>query len=192
MPWSRRLASPVLVLGLCALVCDVGLGCRLFNVVVVLCLVMGLFFKTQSHFRNASNSSGTPLIALLQTYHLNFTASTLRNRPRPESMATQDEKIKWVEGSPFMVDGFRFANPRCKHYLLTHFHSGLVGPYFMEVFCTAVGYLAVGSPVKARSSSGIICTAIEVQVSRFGASSKPIDVLGPADKPFGDRECVCC
>lgn len=39
-------------------------------------------------------------------------------------MATQDEKIKWVEGSPFMVDGFRFTNPRCKHYLLTHFHSG--------------------------------------------------------------------
>lgn len=40
-------------------------------------------------------------------------------------MATQDEKIKWVEGSPFMVDGFRFTNARCKHYLLTHFHSGL-------------------------------------------------------------------
>ncbi|CAN0498026.1 unnamed protein product [Scytosiphon promiscuus] len=39
-------------------------------------------------------------------------------------MATQDEKIKWVEGSPFIVDGFRFTNPRCKHYLLTHFHSG--------------------------------------------------------------------
>ncbi|CAM9902521.1 unnamed protein product [Ectocarpus sp. 13 AM-2016] len=38
-------------------------------------------------------------------------------------MATQDEKIKWVEGSPFMVDGFRFTNPRCRHYLLTHFHS---------------------------------------------------------------------
>ena len=39
-------------------------------------------------------------------------------------MATQDEKIKWVEGSPFMVDGFRFQTPQCKHYLLTHFHSG--------------------------------------------------------------------
>ncbi|CAM9735707.1 unnamed protein product [Ectocarpus sp. 12 AP-2014] len=38
-------------------------------------------------------------------------------------MATQDEKVKWVEGSPFMVDGFRFTNPRCRHYLLTHFHS---------------------------------------------------------------------
>eukprot|EP00903_Cladosiphon_okamuranus_P007136 g6931.t1 len=38
-------------------------------------------------------------------------------------MATQDEKIKWVEGSPFMVDGFRFQKPECKHYLLTHFHS---------------------------------------------------------------------
>ncbi|CAM9394798.1 unnamed protein product, partial [Scytosiphon promiscuus] len=38
-------------------------------------------------------------------------------------MATQDEKIKWVEGTPFMVDGFRFTNPKCKHYLLTHFHS---------------------------------------------------------------------
>lgn len=26
-------------------------------------------------------------------------------------------------GTSFMVDGFQFANPRCVHYFLTHFHS---------------------------------------------------------------------
>lgn len=52
-----------------------------------------------------------------------FAPTAAAQQPDPE-MATQDEKIKWVEGSPFMVDGFRFTNPRCRHYLLTHFHSG--------------------------------------------------------------------
>lgn len=46
------------------------------------------------------------------------------------TMAMQQERIKWVEGTPFMVDGFRFLNPRCRHYLLTHFHSGKRDPYF--------------------------------------------------------------
>lgn len=51
-------------------------------------------------------------------------------------MATQDEKIKWVEGTPFMVDGFRFTNPKCKHYLLTHFHSGKSCEFEKCDFCT--------------------------------------------------------
>ena len=73
---------------------------------------------------------GTPLLTILLSEPL--TETRKRESPLPDTttetpseMATQDEKIKWVEGSPFMVDGFRFANPRCKHYLLTHFHSGL-------------------------------------------------------------------
>ena len=38
-------------------------------------------------------------------------------------MAEQVENIKWVPGTRFMVDGFRFQSPRCQVYLLTHFHS---------------------------------------------------------------------
>lgn len=62
-------------------------------------------------------------------------------QPGPE-MATQDEKIKWVEGSPFMVDGFRFTNPRCRHYLLTHFHSG-DPDVFVNAVCKHVATLRV-------------------------------------------------
>lgn len=38
-------------------------------------------------------------------------------------MATQVEHIKWVPGTNFMVDGFRFQNERCRHYFLTHSHG---------------------------------------------------------------------
>ncbi|GIL47382.1 hypothetical protein Vafri_4210 [Volvox africanus] len=38
-------------------------------------------------------------------------------------MASQVERIKWVPGTDFLVDGFAFKNTRCSHYFLTHFHS---------------------------------------------------------------------
>eukprot|EP00198_Chlamydomonas_reinhardtii_P013635 XP_001702972.1 predicted protein [Chlamydomonas reinhardtii] len=38
-------------------------------------------------------------------------------------MATQVERIKWVKGTNFIVDGFAFTSPKCKHYFLTHAHS---------------------------------------------------------------------
>ncbi|CAL8471261.1 g10803 [Coccomyxa elongata] len=38
-------------------------------------------------------------------------------------MAEQVENIKWVPNTPFIVDGFRFQTPRCKHYWLSHYHS---------------------------------------------------------------------
>ena len=38
-------------------------------------------------------------------------------------MASQTEAIKWIPGTKFMVDGFRFQNPGCQSYFLTHFHS---------------------------------------------------------------------
>ncbi|KAG2453744.1 hypothetical protein HYH02_001955 [Chlamydomonas schloesseri] len=38
-------------------------------------------------------------------------------------MATQVESIKWVPGTNFIVDGFAFTSPKCKHYFLTHAHS---------------------------------------------------------------------
>ncbi|PNH05209.1 DNA cross-link repair 1 protein [Tetrabaena socialis] len=38
-------------------------------------------------------------------------------------MASQVESIKWVPGTDFLVDGFKFKTPRCAHYFLTHFHS---------------------------------------------------------------------
>lgn len=31
--------------------------------------------------------------------------------------------MKWIPGTRFMVDGFEFQQPSCKHYFLTHFHS---------------------------------------------------------------------
>ena len=33
------------------------------------------------------------------------------------------ERIKWVKGTNFIVDGFAFTSPKCKHYFLTHAHS---------------------------------------------------------------------
>ena len=41
-------------------------------------------------------------------------------------MATQVESIKWVPGTRFLVDGFRFADPPNQpgaRYFLTHFHG---------------------------------------------------------------------
>ncbi len=38
-------------------------------------------------------------------------------------MATQVEQIKWVPHTCFLVDGFAFKHPRCRHYFLTHAHS---------------------------------------------------------------------
>lgn len=39
-------------------------------------------------------------------------------------MASQVESIKWVPGTSFLVDGFRFQNSlRCKTYFLTHCHA---------------------------------------------------------------------
>jgi DNA cross-link repair 1A protein len=38
-------------------------------------------------------------------------------------MASQVEGVKWVPGTNFIVDGFRFQSPRCAAYFLTHFHS---------------------------------------------------------------------
>ena len=38
-------------------------------------------------------------------------------------MATQVESIKWVPGTRFLVDGFRFQHPACRAYFLTHAHS---------------------------------------------------------------------
>ncbi|KAI3427032.1 hypothetical protein D9Q98_006974 [Chlorella vulgaris] len=38
-------------------------------------------------------------------------------------MASQVESIKWVAGTRFIVDGFRFQHPACKAYFLTHAHS---------------------------------------------------------------------
>ncbi|EKU20429.1 dna cross-link repair protein pso2 [Nannochloropsis gaditana CCMP526] len=38
-------------------------------------------------------------------------------------MASQVERIKWIEGTSFLVDGFNFLSPKCSAYFLTHFHS---------------------------------------------------------------------
>jgi DNA cross-link repair 1A protein len=38
-------------------------------------------------------------------------------------MASQVEAIKWVPGTKFLVDGFRFQHPDCRAYFLTHAHS---------------------------------------------------------------------
>lgn len=61
-------------------------------------------------------------------------------------MASQVEHIKWVPGTPFMVDGFRFQTGRCKHYFLTHAHgdhtTGL-----NKSFCAGIIYC---TPVTAR------------------------------------------
>eukprot|EP00892_Ulva_mutabilis_P010311 jgi/Ulvmu1/7652/UM038_0081.1 len=58
-------------------------------------------------------------------------------------MASQVEHIKWVPGTPFMVDGFRFQNERCCHYFLTHSHgdhtTGLNKSFSAgKIYCTPI------------------------------------------------------
>lgn len=38
-------------------------------------------------------------------------------------MASQVEGAKRIPGTDFIVDGFRFQSPTCRHYFLTHAHS---------------------------------------------------------------------
>jgi Cft2 family RNA processing exonuclease len=38
-------------------------------------------------------------------------------------MAAQLEHIKWIPGTRFIVDGFRFPSKDCQHYFLTHAHA---------------------------------------------------------------------
>lgn len=38
-------------------------------------------------------------------------------------MASQWEHIKKVPNTNFIVDGFKFQTPKCRHYWLTHSHS---------------------------------------------------------------------
>ncbi|KAM3569480.1 hypothetical protein VYU27_008425 [Nannochloropsis oceanica] len=65
-------------------------------------------------------------------------------------MASQVERIKWVEGTSFLVDGFGFTSPKCSAYFLTHYHSdhywGL-RPSFSKgtIFCSEItGALLIG------------------------------------------------
>lgn len=59
-------------------------------------------------------------------------------------MASQIESIKWVKGTRFIVDGFRFQDPsRCRHYFLTHAHSdhttGLTKSFCAGlIYCTEI------------------------------------------------------
>ncbi|GAQ83770.1 putative DNA repair metallo-beta-lactamase family protein [Klebsormidium nitens] len=58
-------------------------------------------------------------------------------------MALQQEAIKWIAGTDFMVDGFKFQNLRCRRYFLTHFHSDhTIGLYRSfnsgTIFCSRI------------------------------------------------------
>jgi len=63
-------------------------------------------------------------------------------------MAGQDATIKTMRGiakhcGSFIVDGFNFVDPKCKHYFLTHFHSdhttGLHAGFDVgTIYCSAV------------------------------------------------------
>lgn len=62
-------------------------------------------------------------------------------------MASQVESIKWVPGTRFIVDGFRFQSPeKCTRYFLTHCHSdhttGLTPSSFKTgfIYCSHVSY----------------------------------------------------
>lgn len=38
-------------------------------------------------------------------------------------MAAQLEQVKWIPGTRFIVDGFKFPSGKCRHYFLTHAHA---------------------------------------------------------------------
>ena len=46
-------------------------------------------------------------------------------------MASQVRELKWVRGTKFIVDGFRFQDPECRTYFLTHCHSVRAWLYMM-------------------------------------------------------------
>jgi DNA cross-link repair 1A protein len=71
-------------------------------------------------------------------------------------MASQVESIKWVPGTRFIVDGFRFQAPeKCSRYFLTHCHSdhttGLTR-YFSSglIYCSYVSYRLLIQDLKIR------------------------------------------
>ena len=58
-------------------------------------------------------------------------------------MATQFEQAKWIPGTKFLVDGFRYSCTDCKHYFLTHAHSDHTTGLFKgwnkgTIYCTPV------------------------------------------------------
>jgi DNA cross-link repair 1A protein len=58
-------------------------------------------------------------------------------------MAAQLEHIKWIPGTRFIVDGFRFPSSDCQHYFLTHAHAdhttGLTKSWNAgTIYCTPV------------------------------------------------------
>ncbi|CAM9212091.1 unnamed protein product [Discosporangium mesarthrocarpum] len=87
-------------------------------------------------------------------------------------MATQIEKMKWVEGTPFMVDGFRFTNPRCKHYLLTHFHSdhttGLTRSFSAGIIYTSEGTAALITELMGVNPERVVALPMERPVMVAG------------------------
>lgn len=102
-------------------------------------------------------------------------------------MATQDEKIKWVEGSPFMVDGFRFTNPRCKHYLLTHFHSGQV-----ELLLSLLLMLCNASFVLVVYVRQVHCTLIEARLARSSYVARWLYFLARSERCALEARDSCC
>jgi len=70
-------------------------------------------------------------------------------------MASQVESIKWVPGTKFIVDGFRFQSPSCTTYFLTHCHSdhttGLTKSFDSGlIYCTLVSYRLLVSEMGIR------------------------------------------
>ncbi len=57
-------------------------------------------------------------------------------------MAQQLEHLKWIQGTTFMVDGFRFQNPRCTKYFLTHFHADHTTGKLRAVSASAAAHTA--------------------------------------------------
>ena len=47
-------------------------------------------------------------------------------------MASQVRELKWVRGTKFIVDGFRFQDPECRTYFLTHCHSVRSRPHSLS------------------------------------------------------------
>lgn len=84
-------------------------------------------------------------------------------------MASQVEAIKWVPGTRFIVDGFRFQNPSCKAYFLTHCHSdhttGLTSRFDSGlIYCSPISYRLLVHDMGLRPH---ILRPVEVNVSIF-------------------------
>ena len=113
-------------------------------------------------------------------------------------MAGQDATIKTMRGiathcGSFIVDGFNFVDPRCRHYFLTHFHSdhtaGLHAGFDVgTIYCSAVTAELVIAVIGVRRKNVVSAEAGHGE-QQIGGSGGSLEPPGPLLEPLPQSRC---